>query len=471
MAKISPYGIYRAFNLAGTAALDGGKLYTYEAGTTTPKPTYTDASGNTANANPVVLDVNGSARIWLDVGGYKFVLTDKNDVEQFTEDNIDGGGAAGFASQVITTSTGITLTSTYQNAVIVCTQPVTLSLVSAGIAGYGYVAVIINRSSGNVTIAPDGSETINGASSYIVYPNGAANIHTNGIEWYVSADGQKEMQDDEFRILGSVDSTKKLAFEVDGLTTATTRTLTAQDKNGILPVIETANILIPATAAVPSSISLAEDTDNGTNTVTIIAPASVASDKVLTLPDATGTIISTADKASTSDVQTGTSDVTYITPAGLRAGALVLSSSRSLTGTSVVFGSIPSWAKRVTVTFSGLSTSGGAQPIIQIGPSGGVLTSGYSGGAFMSGGTLDYNVVNGFGLSANVSAAQVQSGTLVLVKTSANVWVATMVSGTSGANACVGGGTIDVGAALTQLRFYINGTATFDAGTAIVMWE
>lgn len=298
MAKISPYGIYRAFNLAGTAALDGGKLYTYEAGTTTPKPTYTDASGNTANPNPVILDVNGSARIWLDVGGYKFVLTDKNDVEQFTEDNIDGGGAAGFASQVITTSTGITLTSTYQNTVIVCTQPVTLSLVSAGIAGDGYVAVIINRSSGNVTLAPDGAETINGASSYIVYPNGAANIHTNGIEWYVSADGQKEMQDDEFRILGSVDSTKKLAFEVDGLTTATTRTLTAQDANGTIYITGGQDVAVA---------------DGGTGASTALAGFDALKQA------ATDSYTGVVELSTDAEARTGTSTVLAVTPANLEA--------------------------------------------------------------------------------------------------------------------------------------------------------
>lgn len=59
--------------------LAGGKLYTYAAGTSTPKDTYTDAGGGTANANPVVLDASGCAVIFLS-GSYKFYLTDANDV-------------------------------------------------------------------------------------------------------------------------------------------------------------------------------------------------------------------------------------------------------------------------------------------------------------------------------------------------------------------------------------------------------
>lgn len=53
--------------------LAAGKLYTYAAGTTTPKATYTAADGLTANANPVVLDSAGRAVVFLD-GSYKFRL-------------------------------------------------------------------------------------------------------------------------------------------------------------------------------------------------------------------------------------------------------------------------------------------------------------------------------------------------------------------------------------------------------------
>ena len=55
--------------------LSGGKLYTYSAGTTTPKATYTDEGGATSNANPVVLDSAGRAVVFL-TGSYKFRLED-----------------------------------------------------------------------------------------------------------------------------------------------------------------------------------------------------------------------------------------------------------------------------------------------------------------------------------------------------------------------------------------------------------
>jgi hypothetical protein len=78
---------FRAFDSNGNP-LSGGLLYTYAAGTTTPLATYTDASGGTPNANPVVLDASGSANVWLTPGLlYKFVLQDSTGAVQSTVDN------------------------------------------------------------------------------------------------------------------------------------------------------------------------------------------------------------------------------------------------------------------------------------------------------------------------------------------------------------------------------------------------
>jgi hypothetical protein len=74
--------------------LVGGKLYTYEAGTTTPLATYTDATGNTANSNPVILDSRGEASVWFGTDEYKLKLTTSTDVEVWTVDNLNGANAA-----------------------------------------------------------------------------------------------------------------------------------------------------------------------------------------------------------------------------------------------------------------------------------------------------------------------------------------------------------------------------------------
>jgi hypothetical protein len=67
-----------------------GLLYTYQAGSTTPKTTYSDAAGSVPNTNPVELDDVGSATIRLGTGSYKFVLLDQtNTVTLWEQDNYD----------------------------------------------------------------------------------------------------------------------------------------------------------------------------------------------------------------------------------------------------------------------------------------------------------------------------------------------------------------------------------------------
>ena len=88
MATLAPVPKWRAFDASGDP-LSGGKLYAYAAGTSTAKDTYTSSTGGTANANPVILDANGEANVWLN-GNYKLVLKNSADVTQWTVDNIVG---------------------------------------------------------------------------------------------------------------------------------------------------------------------------------------------------------------------------------------------------------------------------------------------------------------------------------------------------------------------------------------------
>lgn len=87
--------------------LAGGKLYSYAAGTTTPLATYTDYGGGTANSNPVILDSRGEANVWFGTAQYKLKLTDADDVEVYTVDNLNGPDAATLA--VLAASSGSSL--------------------------------------------------------------------------------------------------------------------------------------------------------------------------------------------------------------------------------------------------------------------------------------------------------------------------------------------------------------------------
>lgn len=68
----------------------GWFLYTYEAGTSTPAPTYTDSDLNVPNTNPIELDSAGNAVIYVDptVGALKLVMNDEHDALQWEQDNV-----------------------------------------------------------------------------------------------------------------------------------------------------------------------------------------------------------------------------------------------------------------------------------------------------------------------------------------------------------------------------------------------
>lgn len=86
-------------NELGTDVLSGGKIYTYEAGTTTPLATYTDLAGASANTNPVILDSAGMAEIRQTDGvAYKWVIYDSDDNELWSRDNIVVGTSSSASS-------------------------------------------------------------------------------------------------------------------------------------------------------------------------------------------------------------------------------------------------------------------------------------------------------------------------------------------------------------------------------------
>lgn len=126
MANLLPLAKFREDDLNGNP-LAGGKVYTYAAGTTTPAVSYTDATGTTPNANPVILDSSGRAAIYLGNESYKIVVTDANDVVQYTSDGISAvasasdviyrwAGTAGGTGNALTLTPSVAATS-YQTGV------------------------------------------------------------------------------------------------------------------------------------------------------------------------------------------------------------------------------------------------------------------------------------------------------------------------------------------------------------------
>ncbi len=193
-----------------------------------------------------------------------------------------------------------------------------------------------------------------------------------------------------------------------------------------------------------SSVILTGDTSG---TLTVSAPL-VAGSNTVTLPAATGTI-----------------------------SLLTQATSVSASGTSVDFTGIPSWAKRITVMFQGVSTSSTSPVQIQLGDAGGIENTGYSGtltrfGTSTLGSTsLSAGVQTDSGTAS--AAASTRNGIVVFNNLTSNVWAFSGNIGLGNTDFLGAvGGSKSLSDVLTQVRITtVNGTDTFDAGSINVMWE
>lgn len=140
-------------------------------------------------------------------------------------------------------------------------------------------------------------------------------------------------------------------------------------------------------------------------------------------------------------------------------------------GTLKDFTGIPSWVKRVTVVFSGVSTNGANAMLVQIG-SGSVQTTSYNSGLWSGTAT---NITASTGFIASISNSSLGfSGIMTLIQISPNNWVATCVSSVA-TTANIGYqsiGTVSLSGPLDRVRFTTNGsTDTFDAGSVNILYE
>lgn len=213
--------------------LADGLVYTYISNTNTPKSTWTTAGESANHQNPVELDSQGRAAIWLSTDSeYR--------IKVYTAGGIATGSQVGPTLDNIT-GVGIQLSS--------------FSELASDIDVNGYS--IISSSNGDINFTPNGS--------------GDVKINTT---------------------TGTVDITNTTG----GVNvTSTTGAVTVTSTTGDIKFNPTSSgaVVIGNGANGPGRARILEDTDNGANYIEVIAPASISSNKVQTLQDVTGTIIVT----------------------------------------------------------------------------------------------------------------------------------------------------------------------------------
>ena len=219
---------------------------------------------------------------------------------------------------------------------------------------------------------------------------------------------------------------------------------------------------------------------SGAGVLTIAAP-NTASSYTLTLPTATTTLVGTdatqtlTNKTLTSPTMTG-AVVSTMASSVITSGTVNAGGANPLaSGTVVDFTGIPSWVKRITVMFSGVSTSSTSNLLIQVGTGGTptYVTTGYvillSNISVSAVSTTQFT--NGFQNSTAANSAFY--GNLVLTNLTGNTWTGggSLIDYTNSRTG-VTNGSIALGAVLTAVRITtVNGTDTFDAGSINILYE
>lgn len=177
---------------------------------------------------------------------------------------------------------------------------------------------------------------------------------------------------------------------------------------------------------------------------------------------------------------TGTSTLTgNVTTSGVFTDAvgtirpLVQGTANTVSGTNVDYTGIPSWARRITVMFNGVSSNGTANFLVQLG-AGSITSSGYNSYAmnFGSTGGAGGAYTTGFGIRIS-GATRSASGVMTLINLTGNVWTQQHNLGDSvNTDGYFGGGAVTLAGTLDRIRITtVNGTDTFDAGTINILYE
>jgi hypothetical protein len=308
----------------------GYKLHVYEANTTTEQSAYTEVTATTPHNNPITLDSEGKASIYLDVTkpSYKFVLKDPTDTTEietidYVNYNQPPALTAPSTSPYLTASSSSALsaertlavgssllktdnganstlqldaqapvlqktgayevTTSDRGKVVYYTGSggVALTFPASATLTDGFFINVSNRSSGNITLTPDGSETIDGSSTLVLTPDQGVNLFCNGSNLYTlqpSISGQlnSNLNTNTFSLVSDAAVDMPLTPGAGGYINATRlKAITNVDMNGQNLVFDTSTGIIDENdneQVTFTTVSSAVNNFNFTNSITATDP-------------------------------------------------------------------------------------------------------------------------------------------------------------------------------------------------------
>lgn len=226
---------------------------------------------------------------------------------------------------------------------------------------------------------------------------------------------------------------------------------------GVVYAVDSQNNVIPLNAAVSNNIT------SGSPSITITG---LTED---TAPDLGADYIRTYDATAAADRKV---------LLGRAASPVLMASQTSTSGTTVTFSGVPSWAKKITISFDGVSLSDNDAIAVQLGISSGVVTVGYAstsvyledgGGAAAA--TNTNNSTTGFIILSN-AAGDAFTGHMILTRINTTRWISSHTGNKGTAETVWGGGSVTLSADLTSIHITdSSGGGSFDAGLIGVMYE
>jgi hypothetical protein len=170
------------------------------------------------------------------------------------------------------------------------------------------------------------------------------------------------------------------------------------------------------------------------------------------------------------------SDVTGLQAALDAKGSLVSGTPVTTSGaSSYELSSIPATVKKIKLLLRSVSVSGASNGWfrLQLGTSGGYVTSGYSATVTAISSTAASSGFDNIGFmpAFGVADADLYSGVIELAEVSPNVWVMSGNLKSTTSRMCFSAGDVSLGAELTSVKLSIHSAGIFDGGTINVLYE
>lgn len=248
----------------------------------------------------------------------------------------------------------------------------------------------------------------------------------------------------------------------DTTQTLTNKTLTSPVITGATISSMNGSVLTQGTVGTTYATGFTGSISGTTLTITAISSGQLSVGNIIA-----GTGVTAGTRITA--ILTGTGGVGTYT---VSVSQTVASTAISLVGHEFV--GIPSWAKRITVMFSGVSTTGTSPVQVRLGSSsGGIEATTYSTTSWVFYATSS-NSTTGFDLDAATgAAATIRHGSLVLTNLSGTTWtgIGNIARSDSGYSVVIQGSKI-LSSTLDRIRITtVNGTDTFDSGSVNILYE